>query len=57
MKKGSGINDNLIITEVEEFALGFRSDDSKVFAFGLGHRAIFAFKNDTQIEDEEENES
>jgi hypothetical protein len=56
MKKGSGINENLILTEVEEFSLGFRSDEVKVFAFGLGPKSVFAFKNETYIEEDNESE-
>jgi hypothetical protein len=52
MKKGSGINDNIMLTEVEEFALGFRSNEVKVFAFGLGPKAIFSFNNETSIEED-----
>ena len=43
MKKGSGINENLKLSEVEEFSLGFRSNEVKIFAFGLGPKAVFSF--------------
>lgn len=56
MKKGSGINENLKLSEVEEFSLGFRSDEVKLFAFGLGPKAVFAFQSESKVEDDEESE-
>lgn len=56
MKKGSGINENLKLSEVEEFSLGFRSNEIKIFAFGLGPKAVFAFNSESQEEDEDVSE-
>jgi hypothetical protein len=57
MKKGSGINENLKLSEVEEFSLGFRSDEVKLFAFGLGPKAVFALQSESKVEDDDESES
>jgi hypothetical protein len=56
MKKGSGMNDNLKLSEVEEFALGFRSDEVKLFAFGLGPKAVFSFQSESKVENDDESE-
>ncbi len=38
-----GIGENILLGDIEDFTLGFRQNASKVFAFGYGHKKIFAF--------------
>ena len=56
VSKGGKISEYIKISQVEEFSLGFSSDEVKVFAFGLGPKAVFAFKSNSQDEEDKESE-
>lgn len=42
-KKGNG--DFIQLGDIEDFAIGFRQNHTKVFVFGQGHKKLFAFQN------------
>jgi hypothetical protein len=56
MKKGSKIKEKIKLSKVEELSLGFCSDEVKLFAFGLGPKAVFAFQSESKVEDDDESE-
>ena len=63
-EESKGLRDGIMLNDIEDLALGIRSDGCKVFMFGQAHRNLFAFhvnpkneKGDSDSEDSEESQA